>query len=605
MIVLGISCYFHDAAAALVINGKLVAAAQEERFSRIKHDSNFPEKAIQFCLEEAGLTADDLDHVVFYEKPLLKFERILVTHLRTFPFGLGQFIKSMALWLTKRLWLGRELALKIGVTEEQVLYSRHHLSHAASTYLTSDVKDAAILTVDGVGEWNSTAIFHGQTTSEGTSISPIEEQHFPHSLGLLYSAFTAYLGFRVNEGECKVMGMAPYGTPKYRDAIDSIVQLADDGSVTLDMDYFCFDRSATKSFTKKLENLLGPARKPESLLEFPALPDGDVQRFADVAASIQSFLEDALLKLAQHAHALTGSKNLCLAGGVALNSVANRRIAEEGPFDAIHVHPAAGDAGGAAGAALYISNVIAGDPRHVMQTPLLGRAIESTGVKQFLDDCHVRYADLDEATLAKEVAHRLANGQVGAFCMGRFEWGPRALGARSILADPELAGTRDRVNAKIKFRESFRPFAPAVLEEEAHRYFDLGRGADKSLLPHMLSVLPVKQDAQEKLQAVTHIDGTARVQVVNRESSPYLHEVLKAFQQQTGRGVLLNTSLNLKGEPPVASIADAYATFIRSELDFLILEGCLIVKSDANMRGAEPTLEHQAAMQSQVKRRAA
>jgi carbamoyltransferase len=428
MKILGISAYFHDSAAALVIDGEVVAAAQEERFSRIKHDSALPISAAQFCLEQAGLGIDDVDHVVFYEKPLRKFERIVENHLRTFPRGLGQFTRSMGTWLSSRLWLKNDLVSAFGCRADQVLFSEHHLSHAASSFLCTEWDDAVIVTVDGVGEHNTTAIFRGTENETGTKITPLLELHFPHSIGLLYSAITAYLGFRVNEGEYKVMGLAPYGRPRFADAFDRLATIREDASLELDLSYFAFQHHAERSFTSKLEELLGPARAPGSPFDLPAEEDteagkatdiGQAQRFADVAASLQDFTERYLLALVGRAHELTGCKKLCLAGGVALNSVANRRIAEEGPFEELFVHPAAGDAGGAVGAALYTSVCVYGDTRVASSSPMLGAAHSDEEIGKLLDDCRVPYTrPADDDELHEEIARRLGYGQVPVVSSG-------------------------------------------------------------------------------------------------------------------------------------------------------------------------------------------
>ena len=584
MIVLGISAFFHDAAAALVVDGEVVAAAQEERFSRIKHDERLPAQAARFCLERAGLTMADVDHVVFYEKPLRKFERILVTHLRELPRGAGQFTRAMARWLTKRLWTQSEICRELDCSPEQLLFCDHHLSHAASAFLCSPFDDAAVLTVDGVGEWATTSIYGAASDSEGSRIALLRELCYPHSIGLLYSSLTAYLGFEVNEGEYKVMGLAAFGGPRYESQIRRVCRIDDDGSLQIDSRYLCYARHATKSFTPLLEELLGKARVPGSPLSQPARTDDD-QRFADIAASLQKVTEDYLLLLAREAHRATGATKLCLAGGVALNSVANRRIAEEGPFEEVFVQPAAGDAGGALGAALWATHVIHGRPRKpVLTNPFLGADYESEAIDQFLVDCSVEHTvhATDDALFA-EVAHRLAGGEVGGWFRGRFEWGPRALGARSILADPREASMRDRVNRKIKYREAFRPFAPAVLADEASRWFALPERPDH-LTPFMLSVVPVTDEGRERLPAITHIDGTARVQTVHRESNGPLFGLLEAFRRETGVGVLLNTSMNLKDEPMCASPAEAFGVFARSDLDFLVLERCVVDRAARSAR---------------------
>ncbi|MEW5849938.1 MAG: carbamoyltransferase N-terminal domain-containing protein [Myxococcota bacterium] len=577
MKILGISAYFHDSAAALVVDGKVVAAAQEERFSRRKHDSDLPVQAAAFCLAQAGLSMADVDHVVFHEKPLRKFERILVTGLRDFPATIPQLTRSLTTWLSGRLWLKADICQRLGCAPEQLLFGEHHLSHAASAFLTSPFERAAVITADGVGEWTTTAIHHGVTTPKGCRLEPIKELHFPHSIGLLYSALTAYLGFEVNDGEYKVMGLAPYGRPIFSDELSQLCRISPDASLELDMRYFCFHRHPTRSFTPALEKLLGPAREPGSPLALPAVSSED-QRFADIAASLQQLTERYMLTLAHEAHRITGEENLCMAGGVALNSVANHRVATEGPFRRVFVQPAAGDAGGALGAALWATHVLHGVPRpSETASPLLGAAYAPDDIRRFLADCRVPHQAFSRREeLYAEVARRLDAGEVGGFFQGRFEWGPRALGARSILADARDAGMKDRVNRKIKYRESFRPFAPAVLADEAPRYFHLHEGREEALTPFMLTVVPVTDEGRTVLPAVTHVDGTARVQTVRREESEALHDLLHAFRARTGVGVLLNTSMNLKDEPLCASPAEAYGVFARSELDFLVLEDCLV-----------------------------
>ncbi|MCC7382325.1 MAG: hypothetical protein IT384_10870 [Deltaproteobacteria bacterium] len=578
MRVLGISAYFHDSAAALVDDGRIIAAAQEERFSRTKHDAAFPRRAIESCLRQGGLTGADLDAVVFYEKPLRKFERILVTHLRELPRGAGQFARALGTWLTKRLWLREEIAEAVHCAPEKVLFSEHHLSHAASAFLCSPFTRAAIVTVDGVGEWATTSIFRGESDESGSRIELLGELHFPHSIGLLYSALTAYLGFEVNDGEYKVMGLAAYGQPRYLDRLLETCRIGEDASLEIDPRYYCYARHATRSFTPALEALLGPACIPGERLDLPAHPGSSSERWADIAASIQALTERYLITLAQHAERLTGERCLALAGGVALNAVANRRILEQGPFEELFVQPAAGDAGGALGAALWACHVLEGRPRpSALGTALLGEAHAASEVHRFLDDCaipHQIFAE-DEA-LFREVAARLARGEVGAWSRGRFEWGPRALGARSILADPRGPGVKDRVNRKIKLREPFRPFAPAVLREEAERWFEPVHGRIDHATRFMCSVAPATAEARERLPAVVHVDGTARLQTVEANASPDLHRLLEAFKAETGIGVLLNTSLNLKDEPICASPVEAYSTFARSDLDFIVLEDCLV-----------------------------
>lgn len=582
MRVLGISAYFHDAAAALVEDGRVVAAAQEERFSRTKHDAAFPERAIRFCLGEAGISAGELDLVVFYEKPVRKFERILVSHLREFPRGAGQFARALSTWLSDRLGIRDEIAAKLGCSRDRVLFSEHHLSHAASAYLSSPFEEAAIVTVDGVGEWATTSIFRGATNDRGTTIELLGELHYPHSIGLLYSALTAYLGFRVNEGEYKVMGLAAYGRPRLLEAIEATCEIGPGAELAVDRRFYSWSSSATRSFSSRLCDLLGPPRAPGSPLTFPAPPGSESERFADVAASVQAFTERYMLALAEEAQRRTGCADLALAGGVALNAVANRALLERGPFRRLFVQPAAGDAGGALGAAQWASHVLGGDPRPAPMThAFLGAAAEPDAVARYLRDCaipHRRFCD--RADLHREMAKRLASGQVGGLASGRFEWGPRALGARSILADPRGPGVRDRVNRKIKLREPFRPFAPAVLEDEASKWFVPVSGREDLTTPFMCSVAPATEAARAELPAVVHVDDTARLQTVAEHGNPQLHGLLSAFRDETGIGVLLNTSLNLKDEPIAGSAVDAYSVFARSELDFIVIEDCLVERSE-------------------------
>ncbi|MEZ4266184.1 MAG: carbamoyltransferase N-terminal domain-containing protein [Myxococcota bacterium] len=577
MNILGISACFHDSAAALLVDGALVAAAQEERFSREKHDARIPLEAVRFCLERANLTIDDVDHIVFHEKPLRAFERLLTTQLQVFPRGLGQFVQAMGAWLGGRLWLKSRLAAELGADPERLLFSEHHLSHAASAFYGSPYQRAAILTADGVGEEATVGLYLGETTAEGSRITPLGELRFPHSIGLFYSALTAYLGFRVNEGEYKVMGLASWGEPRFVAELERICTIGEDASLELDMDYFCFHRHPTKSFTPALERLLGPARAPGSPLN-PGGSDRESQRFADIAASAQALTERWVLAAARHLHGLTGADNLCLAGGVALNSVANGRLAKDGPFSRVHAHPAAGDAGGALGAAWHVAHGVLGEPRRGgLEHANLGRAYSQAEVEGFLSDCRIRHRTFEsEAELAAEVARRLARGEVGGHFEGGFEWGPRALGARSILADPRDAATIDRVNARVKLRERFRPFAPAVLRDEAARWFELpGERAD-DLLPWMLAVVPTTAEGRATLGATTHVDGTARVQTVDPAYSPRMAALLEAFKAETGVGVLLNTSMNLRDEPIASTPGEAYSVFDRSDLDFLVLERCLV-----------------------------
>ncbi len=581
-IVLGINAYFHDSAAALVAGGQVIAAAAEERFTRVKHDSGLPLKAVAFCLAQAGVGIEDVDHVVFYEKPIRKFERLMVTALKAFPRGFGQFSRATARWLGKRLWMEGELCEALGAAPEQILYSDHHRSHAASAFFASPFIDerCAVVTADGVGEWTSTAIYSAHNDAQGATLELLAEQRFPHSIGLLYSALTAYLGFRVNNGEYKVMGLAAYGEPRFCSEFEELVQVDDDdGTVRLNLKYFSHDRSSDRAFTAALEGLLGPARDPADSLALPAVSEED-QRFADVAATLQQICERAMLGVARHARRLTQASRLCLAGGVALNSVANTRIAHEAGFEGVYVHPAAGDSGGALGAALWATHCVLGVP---CSTPSkssgLGSGFDQAQVESMLSDLRVRYRTFDtDEELYAFVAERLEDGDVGGWFRGRMEWGPRALGQRSILADPRRADMTDRINRKIKFREAFRPFAPAILDDDAGTHFEVG-AATEHMTPHMLAVVGVTDQGRATFPAVTHVDGTARVQTVSHRTNADFAALLEAFKRRTGVGCLLNTSLNLKGEPLCASPMHAYATFKRSGLDFLVMERCLVSKA--------------------------
>lgn len=609
MNILGISAYYHDAAAALIRDGQLVACAQEERFSRRKHDPSLPNRAIQFCLEEAGITAQELDYVVFYEKPLRKFERLLTTQLATFPKSAKVFPRAMFTWLSSKLWMRSAICANVGVSAEKVLFTEHHQSHAASAFFCSPFSEAAVLVMDGVGEWATTTLYQASTDPETgvASLKPLSEILYPHSLGLLYSALTAYLGFEVNDGEYKVMGMAPYGRPVYLDQLRTLLRQDADGGYHLDLDYFCYHYHPEKSFTDKLETLLGPARKPgsrfvtrmtglEGLTSEPSSAElQENQRFADIAASVQRLTEEVMLQLAEQISKRTGSKNLCLAGGVALNSVANGRIVREGPFEQVFVQPAAGDAGGALGAALYVHHAVlnhprrfstAGDPRgtttapgpFVMDRVDYGKALETDQAEHFLKDCRIPYESCaDETQLTQRVAEMLAEGKVIGWVQGRFEWGPRALGYRSILADPRSREMKDRVNRKIKFREAFRPFAPAVLDVDANQYFHLDKfGGAGDPTRFMLMTASAREDKREQMAATTHEDGSCRVQRVIEQQNPRFYHLIHEFKAATGVPILLNTSFNLKGEPIVNTPLEAYATFQRSELDVLVIDRCIV-----------------------------
>ncbi|MFO0749421.1 MAG: carbamoyltransferase N-terminal domain-containing protein [Myxococcota bacterium] len=578
--VLGLSAVFHDAAAALVVDGQVVAAAQEERWSRQKSDPRLPLEAARFCVERAGLTLDDVDWLVFHEKPLRKFERLVSTSLETFPRGLSQFVQSMGVWLGQRLWVKSHLAKAFDVDPDKVLFSDHHRSHAASAFFSSPFGEAAILTADGVGEHTTAGIYRGVTDQAGSRIELVKELRFPHSMGLFYSALTAYLGFEVNDGECKVMGLASYGDPaRFLPALERICHIRHDGSLALDMRYFTYHRHPEKSFSRHLETLLGPARPAGAPLDPRA---GDGVRLADIAAAVQALCERWVMNAAREACRVTGLSDLCMAGGVALNSVANGKLLRDGACARLFVQPAAGDAGGALGAAQLASHVALGLPRAPpMTSAMLGSEESPEEVRAFLDDCRIRHETFaSDAERDRAVARRLAAGEVGGLFQGRMEWGPRALGARSIIADPRPAGTSQRVNRKIKFREQFRPFAPAALPSELERWFERP-ARDDLLAPFMLGVVPVSDAGKATLGAVTHVDGTARVQRVEPADNPRFAGLLEAFRAETGLGVLLNTSLNLKGEPICRTAAEAYGVFDRSDLDFLVLERSLVTRSPA------------------------
>lgn len=573
--VLGVSGLYHDAAAVLLRDGCIVAAAQEERFSRLKQDPALPVRAARYCLETAGITAADLDWLVFYEKPLRKFERILSTAVATFPRSWRSFPRQMHTWLGDRLWLRTSLTSAFGVSPERLLFCEHHLSHAASAFYASPHERAAVLCVDGVGEWATTSLWRGV----GSTLEPVSEVRWPHSIGLFYSAITAHLGFAVNEGEYKVMGMAAYGEPRFREQMDRLLRPDDKGGFSVDLDTFSWHWHPSQPATARLEALLGPPRFPGTPFT-PRLAPGEAsaaeieasQRHADIARSAQDATEDLLLRLARHAHGEVEADALCLAGGVALNAVANGRIAAQGPHAHLWVQPASGDAGGAMGAALWVWHAVLGNPRGAPLTSCaLGRETSRARTEELLTDVGARFDDLDDKA-PEAAAADLAAGKVIAWVDGRDEWGPRALGQRSILADPRSAEVRERVNRSVKFREPFRPFAPSVRAEAADRYFDIPPAA-AAPSRFMLGCHPVRPDARAELAAITHADGTARVQVVDAASSPRFDQLLRAFGETTGVPCLLNTSFNLKGEPLVSTPVDALAAFARSDLDSLYVNG--------------------------------
>ncbi|WP_435010664.1 carbamoyltransferase family protein [Tundrisphaera lichenicola] len=589
--ILGISAFYHDSAAALVVDGRVVAAAQEERFTRKKHDAGFPTRAVAFCLEEAGISAGDLDWVGFYDKPLLKFERLLETYLTLAPQGFRSFAQALPVWVREKLFLPRTMSKALGgAYKKRFVFAEHHESHAASAFYPSPFEEAAILTVDGVGEW-ATASFG---TGRGRSIDLTHQLRFPHSLGLLYSAFTYYCGFRVNSGEYKLMGLAPYGEPRFAGLItDHLLDLKADGSIRMDQSYFDYAAGLTMT-SKRFHRLFGgPPRKPESPI---------TQREMDLAASVQAVTEEILLRMARHVHNLTGLPNLCLAGGVALNCVANGRILREGPFDRLWVQPASGDAGGALGVALLIHHQLlehSRTPQHPdgQSGSLLGPSYSDDQIEKFLRTSGVLFEKFeDDEALCEAVAGHLAEGAVVGWFQGRMEFGPRALGSRSLLGDPRDPDMQSTMNLKIKFRESFRPFAPSVLLDRARDYFDMPRGSES---PYMLVVAPVKEDhrvatpgadqlfgidrlkaPRSTIPAVTHVDGSARVQTVDDDRFPLFARLLRAFEARTGCPLLINTSFNVRGEPIVESPLDAYRGFLATGIDVLALGRFVIRKAE-------------------------
>jgi carbamoyltransferase len=603
MYILGVSCFYHDSAAALIHDGMLVAASEEERFSRIKHDNGFPRGAIRFCLEQAGISAQDLDYVVFYEKPLVKFERVLLSAMGTVPRSWRAFGEAMINFFDEKLWIKSILMRELGLPADRMLFTDHHVSHAASAMFASPFEQAAIVTVDGVGEWTTAAVGRGQAQwgNQGANVIELsDELRFPNSVGLLYSAFTAYLGFRVNNGEYKVMGMAPYGEPRYLDKVHQVVHVADDGSIEITLDYFSYHFSATDTFNHRFEKLFGPRRVPES--DFYTLtthPDkmyrdpstktalgwddhvaAENQRFADIAASIQRVTEEIILNMVRSAHQRTGLDKLVMAGGVALNSVANGRVMRESPFKEIFIQPAAGDSGGALGAALYVYHVLLGKPRRFVQEHnYWGAEYSEADMEGAIRAQGLPYRRIDDPErLLDRALETILEGRVIGWFQGRAEWGPRALGGRSILADPRQAEMKDIVNTKIKFREPFRPFAPVVLEEAAAEFFTTA-SLDRQYPPRfMLIVSPFREDKGQQVQAVCHAGGTGRMQTVRREWNPAYYRIVEKFGEATGVPVLLNTSFNLRGEPIVNSPQDALRTFANSGIDQLVMGPFLVSK---------------------------
>lgn len=594
--ILGISAFYHDSAAALVVDGRIVAAAQEERFTRKKHDAGFPAEAIRYCLQEAGLQLADIDRVVFYDKPLLKFERLLETYLAYAPAGFRSFLTAIPVWLKEKLYLKktlkRELAALGGLKESELptlMFTEHHQSHAASAFFPSPFPKAAVMCLDGVGEWATSSVWLG----EGNRLTPQWDINFPHSLGLLYSAFTYYTGFKVNSGEYKLMGLAPYGEPRYVDRIlEHLLDLKDDGSFRLDMQYFNYAAGLTMTGPRFHALFGGEPRQPESPV---------TQKEMDLARSIQVVTEEIVLRLARTVHRELGVDQLCLAGGVALNCVSNGRLLREGPFREIWVQPAAGDAGGALGAALAVWHEYLDQPREAdghsdrMQGSYLGPSYGNDHIECYLQEIGAKYRRLDDAELLPEVAGLMADNRVIGWFQGRMEFGPRALGGRSIIGDPRSTDMQSVMNLKIKYRESFRPFAPAVKADKVSEWFQ-----HAAVSPYMLMVAPVAESQRiamtaeqenlfgidklnvprSRIPAVTHVDYSARIQTVHPDTNPRFHGLLDAFEQRTGCPVSINTSFNVRGEPIVNTPEDAYRCFMRTEMDVLVLENCLLLKNE-------------------------
>jgi carbamoyltransferase len=586
MNILGISAFYHDSAACIVRDGKIICAAQEERFTRKKHDPSFPANAVDFCMDYAGLKVEDLDYVAFYDKPFIKFERILETYLSYAPVGIGSFIKAVPLWIKEKLWMKDCINRTLGY-RGKIIFPEHHESHAASAFFPSPFQEAAFLTIDGVGEW-ATASYG---TGKDSNVRILAEIRFPHSLGLLYSAFTYYTGFRVNSGEYKMMGLAPYGEPKYVDQIlKHLIDLKEDGSFRVNMDYFNYCAGLTMT-NRKFDKLFGgPRRKPETPL---------TQRHMDVARSAQDVTEETMLRMCRHVHAETGMKNLCLAGGVALNCVGNGRILREGPFENIWIQPAAGDAGGAVGAALLTWHQYLGNPRKAsgikdsQQASYLGPAFDGTYIKNYLDTYGIPYTVLRDEEVPDRIADLIAEQNVVGWFQGRMEFGPRALGSRSILGDARSPKMQEVMNLKIKFRESFRPFAPSVTKERVSDYFELDRESPYMLLvaqvrPEVRRQVSEQEGARQGLErlkvvrsdvpAITHVDCSARIQTVSKEDNPLYHRMISRFDEKYGCPVIINTSFNVRGEPIVCSPEHAYMCFMRTNMDYLIMGNYLVDK---------------------------
>ncbi len=565
MYILGISCFYHDAAACLIKDGNIVAAAEEERFTRVKHDIRFPINAINFCLQKAGITGEELDYIGFYEKPLLKFERLLSQHIEMFPFSFKAFYQSIPLWINEKLRVHSIIKKKLKY-KGKIIFIEHHLAHAASAYIVSPFKESAIFTVDGVGEWTTTAL----GTARDNDIELFKHIYFPHSLGLLYSTITAHLGFKVNNDEYKVMGLAPYGRPGYYEQMRKIIDVKEDGSYKLDMSYFVYHyklKMPSKRFLKEF----GDSRKKGEELE---------QRHKDIAASLQKLLEEILLKIVNQLYKETKSENLCMAGGVALNSVANGKILRNTPFKRIYIQPAASDAGTSLGAAFYIWNTILGNKRNFVQKhAYLGPSYTTKEIKEFFDKNQINYTELKDKELPRIVAKLIWQNKVVGWFQGAMEWGPRALGARSILSNPCNPKMKDILNLKVKHREPFRPFAPAVTIEDAHDYFECDRPIPLAA-DFMLMVYPVIKEQRKEIPAVVHVDGSGRLQTVRKEINERYYKVIKEFEKLSGVPIVINTSFNIRGEPIVCTPYDAYRCMMGTGIDYLVMDKFLIARKD-------------------------
>ena len=592
MKILGISAHYHDSAAALVVDGVPVAAVQEERLSRRKHDAGFPLGAIEWCLEQGGLEPDDLDAVVFYERSMLKFDRILTSALRAFPRSWRSFPHAIKNSLGEKVWVRGIISSQLGVPRRKIYFTDHHASHAAAAFLTAPTSRAAILTADGVGEWATLTVGQGTRNNGSTSISLAREIRFPHSLGMLYSTFTAYLGFSVNEDEYKVMGLAAYGRPAMTEQVGKLIRRTSDGAFALATEYFEYQTTAERSYSSKFIDLFGPARHRYEPIDLET-PEG--RRFADIAASVQRVLEDVLVDIARNLHQETGLPDLCFGGGVALNGVANARILAESGFERLFVPPAPGDAGCALGAALYADRVYFRNPdRTIPDHPFWGPGVDAAELAKAAREDHHPVEELDPMAMIDRIAAELAEGRIVGWMEGACEFGPRALGHRSILAAPHARETRDRLNRDIKYREEFRPFAPVVPSDVASRFFELPPGGTR-LARFMSGVFPVRPEWRSQLAAVTHVDGSARVQALDRDMAPRLYALLEAYGRRTGIPVLLNTSFNVAGEPIVTRAIEGYSTFRRCGIDVLVAGSTLVRKRPAAAKVAASMEERVAA----------